>query len=356
MKHAYAGRGGEALRRPGHRPCAGRQGPGRELPCRRRLCGDVGARTSGDAQGAGGAGRKVQALAGAGSADSAGEDGDEGHQKDPQPVPRRQEADERQGNEGHRLRDGLRARGRTDFSLYLRAGGMQQTCVPPVDFLDDRRGHPRGLRRPAARLRLRRALPQRALPGGRGLAHRHERHARLYAALRRAIVHRARADADALHAGQAPQGDRRVCAADVLHGARGFRRLQGRVRRFEGRKAHRQRGDGGRHRRTRFREGGPRRAGRPGEEDRAPAAALRPDDAPARGQRAAGLYGQKDAGDRAEALRAAQAADLSAHRQPVSLAGHAGQGQKDAGKLRRWAGPAGRGGTWLRRAADPARV
>ena len=73
------------------------------------------------------------------------------------------------------------------------------------------------------------------------------------------------------------------------------------------------RGEGARHRREVRGQAGHRHRGIEAL-DAEPAAALRPHDAPARGQRAVRLLGAHDALARAGALREAQGADLSAHR------------------------------------------
>ena len=90
-----------------------------------------------------GHGRAVYPMARGRSADSAGKDGDKGDQKDEKPVSLRQKMDERQGNAGYHLRDRLRARGRADLPLYLRAGGVQKAGEAAVDILHDGRSHPR---------------------------------------------------------------------------------------------------------------------------------------------------------------------------------------------------------------------
>ena len=62
------------------------------------------------------------------SADSAGKDGDKGDQKDEKPVSLRQKMDERQGNAGYHLRDGLGREGELIFRyIYEQAG-----CRKPV--------------------------------------------------------------------------------------------------------------------------------------------------------------------------------------------------------------------------------
>ena len=188
--------------------------------------------------------------------------------------------------------------------------------------------------------------------GGR-LAGRHQRHARddrVQLQGRRLLPDhgRPRADADARDPGRARGEDPRVHAARLLGSARALRRQGGRVSRAAGsipkfkkdddaeRKAERlwsaKRGRSDRRRlprQDRHRQRGDQAV------DAALAAALRPDQPAARGERPLRLSGAHDAVARAGALREAQGAHLSAHRLARAARGLSRHGEEDPGGARR---------------------
>ena len=92
---------------------------GEGMPDGRRVRGHVGHRASGGAQGAGGAGCALQALARGGPAHLARAHAAQGAAQDARTVCRGQKTHEQPGDSLHYLRDGLRTRGRADLPLHL---------------------------------------------------------------------------------------------------------------------------------------------------------------------------------------------------------------------------------------------
>ena len=242
------------------------------------------------------------------------------------------QADQAQGRRLARQRVRRRPRGRAHLPLHRPVRGHRQADPAAVAAVDDDGGDPRRLRRAAHRRGDAAARRRREVPLRVRLARRHQRHARddgvqLEGGRLPADDRRARADADARDPGRARGEDPRVRAARLLGGARhvprGGRRVPGPLVRREVPQAG---GRSGRARRAPVGRGegagdrgevrGQARRRHRGVEavDAEPAAALRPDDAAARGQRPLRLLGAHDAVARAGALREAQGADLSAHR------------------------------------------
>ena len=110
------------------------------------------------------------------------------------------------------VRHGRGPRRRADLPLHLRGGAVREAGQPAVDLFADAGRHPQGLRRAAARRRLRSAGRCRARPQPGRLAGGHESLARLLPGLRRGALGGPRADADAGHAGGARTGDPRLRA------------------------------------------------------------------------------------------------------------------------------------------------
>ena len=214
-----------------------------------------------------------------------------------------------------------RARGRADLHLHLRVREGQEARPAPVAELDDQPGDARGLRPAARRRRSRRPARRGQVALGGRLDRRHERHARgddpPALLVRRRRLARARADADAGHHRPARGGDPRLQAREVLAGRRCLRGRRGAPlrgplpRRRAAAAEERRRGAGDRRCRPRR----PRRdhQARQDQAQGAPAAAVRPHVAAARGQHALRLQCAPHAGRRAALLRGAQGADLSAH-------------------------------------------
>ena len=220
------------------------------------------------------------------------------------------------------------------FRYIVQYAKAEQADPAPVAAVDDPRRDPRRLRAAAQRRDDAAAGRRRRLPLRGRLAGRHQRHARddrVQLEVRRLPPddRRPRADADARDPGRARGEDPRVRAARLLGGHRHVPRRRPASTPAAGstRSSSKAEDDPDAARRARC---GTRRAprrsrakcvGKPGivteegeADDAELAAALRPDEPAARGQRPLRLLGAHDAVARAGALREAQGAHLSANR------------------------------------------
>ena len=248
------------------------------------------------------------------------------------------------------------------FRYIVQYAKTEQADRAAVAAVDDAGGDPRRLRRAAQRRGDAAAGRRRRVPLRVRLAGRHQRHARddrvqLEGGRLPADDGRPRADADARDPGRARGEDPRVRAARLLGGARHVPRRRPASTRAAGstrssrkprrrpRRARRAavgRGDA----RARSRRSAPGKPGVVTEETKPTtqmlAAALRPHQPAARGQRPLRLLGAHDAVARAGALREAQGADLSAHRFARAAGGLPRHGEEDARGAGRDATPTAR--------------
>ena len=238
---------------------------------------------------------------------------------------------------GERLRRGPRRR--TDFPLHRPAFEGRQAGTPPVAAVDDACGDPRRLPEPARRQRPAAAGRCRGLPIRGRLAGRHQRHARddrvQFQDRRLPQDHsRPRAVSDAGDPGRPGREDQALRLAPVFRDPWRVRGREGDLSRplvrrdlhpGEGpaeRRPPRSGTEGravvGRRARQCDRRQVPRQAGcghrRDETVDPAVAAAVRPDQPAARGQRPLRLLGEDHAVDRPGPVREAQGAHLSANR------------------------------------------
>ena len=368
--HREAERGARHRRRAGRLPGSGR------LLRERRLRRDLRRRPSLRAAAARGDRSQVQALDPRRAAHPSQGVQVQGQEGPDRPDPHHQEAARARGRErgDQRLRRG--ARGRADLPRDRRGPRLQEADPPPVAAVDDAGRDPRRLRGAAAGPRARGPGQRGRLPRALGLADRDERHARAHQAAQEpqgedGLVGGARADAHPGDAGRARARDPGARAAPLLAGQRQLRARGRALHRRVVRPGFRRRRRRGSPRRPDLRRGA--RAGDPGA-CRGPArhrrrdaqalegigaAALRSHQPPARGQPPLRLVGAAHALGRPAALRAPQAADLSAHRLALPAERLPRDGARDARHLRRRRPARGRGLPGLgerRRAPAPGRA